>query len=341
MRKQLIRNIGIAVAVLAAAPLIFTVVTTPRPAELKDGRSRVLSEAFNEMAIGSADSRSDGFDPRKAQLEAAKTAETAADPWNNPEAFAFKECVIGDIRTETEFGDLSGYIYRPADDSLAIPKLVIFFSGTGGSNASMIGGAAAQYCRLGATVIGVDYRGFGENGKMASELTEAELYADAKMIFKFSCDTLRYMPEDIILHGFSLGGAVASWLAADLAEADVYVGGLVLHSSILTMTDAAAGTLSLPKPLADLGGWVGGRLTGGAYDTVSHLKRLAAVYGDIPLHFIGGDTTSGDTLSLEVTRINGLSGFSDTSVYNGSEGHQIPDSKQAANMTEDLRVCVN
>ncbi|MDR2404056.1 MAG: hypothetical protein LBD78_08510, partial [Spirochaetaceae bacterium] len=113
-------------------------------------------------------------------------------------------------------------------------------------------------------------------------------------------------------------------------------GGLVLHSSIRTMTRAAAGTLPLPGPLALLFGWLGSWLTGGSYNTALYLRELAKYDPEIPIHFRGGGV--GDDLSLEFTRLDRIPGFRNATVYRGREGHQsaTPGSKQALNMSEGL-----
>ncbi|MDR2070117.1 MAG: hypothetical protein LBP81_01680 [Treponema sp.] len=228
----------------------------------------------------------------------------------------------------------------------------------------MAGMAAAAYNKMGVPMVGVDYRGFGASNNtpplpplIGSTITEASLYQDGRRIYRHVREEMGIPAAGIILNGFSLGGAVAARIAADIAKETARrksagkasggtgtgpcdrgerPGGLVLHSSIRTMTEAAAGTLPLPKPLARIFGELGGRLTGGAYNTALYLRELARYALEIPIHFRGG--AGDDELSLEITRLDRIGGFKNAAIYNGTEGHQStePGSRQGANMTEGL-----
>jgi pimeloyl-ACP methyl ester carboxylesterase len=307
----------------------------------------VLSRAFNEMAIGAGAERIDGYDPPAEQEKRREAGDTGPD--------SFSGSRIESLTIDTGRAVLRGYVYWPDSGAVSSPpRAVIFFSGSGGSNASMAGSAAVAYNRMGVPVIAVDYRGFGTSnnreplpGLDGSNITEASLYQDGHTVYRHVREAMGIEAAGIILHGFSLGGAVAARIAADIAEEASHpgtagsgerLGGLVLHSSIRTMTRAAAGTLPLPKPLAFVFGWLGGRLTGGSYDTAAYLKRLAQYDPGIPIHFRGGSAETGDDLSLEITGLDRIAAFKNSTVYNGGEGHQSaePGSKQAANMTEGL-----
>ena len=217
----------------------------------KGVRTHVISRTFNEMAIGGEDDRHDGFDPRAGSTD-------------------FSASVIEEVSVDRDAGpaargadQLAGYLYRPAGSD-NMRKLVIFFSGSHGSNAAMAEPLAKGYNLKGIPVLGVDYRGFGGSGNRlnGANITEAAIYEDAQAVYRHAVTGLGARPDGIILYGFSLGGAAAAKLAADLAEEGSRPAGLVLHSSIRDMTHAATGTLSLPWPLALAAGWFGGVLTG-------------------------------------------------------------------------------
>jgi pimeloyl-ACP methyl ester carboxylesterase len=322
---------------------------------LSAGRTRVASRSFNEMAIGSGTERIDGFDPRKEQENKhnrGTSAEERSDEGSPPDAsllYDFAGSLIEDLVIKTGTAILRGFLYRPDNAASAETQTaVLFFSGTAGSNASMAGSVAARYNSLGALVIGVDYRGFGESNNRegleqltGATITEASLYEDGMAIYNYATVVLGIAPENIILHGFSLGGAVAAWVAAQTTASgsgDGCLGGLVLHSSIRDMTHAAALTLPLVKPLAYGAGWLGGLLTGGAYNTRAHLEILAWLYPGIPIHFRGGRRKTGDDLGLDATGLERIPGFTDKTVYVGDEGHQSAEleSKTAANMSGGL-----
>lgn len=313
-------------------------------------RTHVLSRSFNEMAIGTDAERCDGYDPKQEQQKWRAPGNTrpehSAESGGASSPDSFSGCIIEDLLIDTGYGNLAGYVYRP--DPAVFPEplgAVIFFSGSGGSNASMAGPAASAYNRLGALVIGADYRGFGRSNNSAGEkqlngsnITEASLYEDGRQIYRYVRDSLGFASERIILHGFSLGGAVAGRVAADAAEGGETPGGLVLHSSIYDMAHAASGTLHLIQPFKFLFGLLGASLTGGDYNTASHLKRLAKYDPRIPIHFRGGSAAAGDDLSLEITRLDRIPGFTARSVFQGKEGHQAGGngSKQGVNMDDGL-----
>ncbi len=85
----------------------------------------------------------------------------------------------------------------------------------------------------GFSFVAWDYRGYGIS---TGRSTEAHAYADAETVWKFVTGELGVPPGDIILHGRSLGGA----LAVDLA-ARHEVAGLVLESAFVTAFRAATG----------------------------------------------------------------------------------------------------
>jgi dienelactone hydrolase len=435
-------------------------------------RKRVISKVFNEMAIGKDEHRCDGFDPLNV-------------PENCEAKKYFANSKIEKIAITSDTEVLIGYVYRPrsTQPDAKSPKtqtVVIFFSGSEGSNAAMIGQAVQTYNNLGAIVVGVDYRGFGESNatdisqKLNSKnITETSLYEDGMKIFEWVRTTFKVPASSVILHGFSLGGAVAARIAAELSyeaisknqtvasansstthtstadtstistsiagvsaasdstrnitainavttnsstsnsvtadtssdstskssvpaastsisqatttntvtasapsdstakasapgentstinpsvtnggtgrEQTIYrstdsnsafqipVGGLVLHSSIRNMSEAASGTLPLPKPLANLFGFLGGLLTGGSYDVALCLKELAKLNPSLKVHFRGG--SEADELSLEKTRLDQFASFFPNSpVFVGSEPHQIfsPPAKTAANLTSGI-----
>jgi pimeloyl-ACP methyl ester carboxylesterase len=339
-----IKSMKRACVLLLAAALVISIVDLfwRRPV-----RKYVLSRSFNEMSLGTDAERFADYDPRKEQREHQAKGDTGPG--------SFYGCVIEDVEIDTSTAILRGYLYLPPGISPSSPKeLVVFFSGSSAPNAAEVGAAASVYNRMGTAVLGVDYRGWGKSNNRpdlppltGANITETHACQDAREIYRYAVETLGVAPNRIILHGFSLGGAMASRTAADIAEEAARTGasrpgGLVLQSSIRDMTSAAAGTLPLPKPLAYMAGWIGGLLTGGDYNTAAHLKRLAKYDPDIPLHFIGGSSANGDQLSLDITRLDRLAealkrpAFTRITSYSGSEGHTNPGGNHAVNFSGDL-----
>jgi pimeloyl-ACP methyl ester carboxylesterase len=112
--------------------------------------------------------------------------------------------------------------------------LVIYFPG----NARHRGFRAANCCILaqtGADVLLFDYRGYGENPGSPSEKNIA---ADAQAICEFAVEALGVHPSNLVLYGESLGGAVATRLAAEMSAADRPPGALVLGWTFPSLAEA-------------------------------------------------------------------------------------------------------
>ncbi len=87
------------------------------------------------------------------------------------------------------------------------PKGVIYYLHGQGENLSHWGVRAEEYVSYGYDVFVIDYRGFG---KSTNNLTELNLMKDAIAGYKYLEN--RYNEQDIIVHGVSLGTAMASYI---------------------------------------------------------------------------------------------------------------------------------
>lgn len=101
------------------------------------------------------------------------------------------------------------------------------------------GGNISHYLRtllvlhqLGHAVLAVDYRGFGRSAGVPSE---SGTYRDAEAAFDYLVRQRRLAPANIVVYGRSLGGAVATWLAAHRRP-----GGLILESTFTRLVDLGA-----------------------------------------------------------------------------------------------------
>lgn len=126
---------------------------------------------------------------------------------------------------------------RAATDSeLASGRpLALYFSGNGGNRAFRIP-ESGVLTRAGADVFLFDYRGYGDNPGSPSEQSFAD---DARAVWQYATHDRQVAPERVILYGESIGGAVATRLAAELCAAGTPPAGLVLRSTFSTLADVA------------------------------------------------------------------------------------------------------
>jgi uncharacterized protein len=110
-------------------------------------------------------------------------------------------------------------------------KVIIFFHGTIGNLTYDLRSIVFLHS-LGASILSIDYPGYGRSEGRPSE---RGCYEAAEAAWDFVCETKRFKSEDVILYGKSLGGAVATYLAAKYR-----CGGLVFHSGFSSIRDMAA-----------------------------------------------------------------------------------------------------
>jgi fermentation-respiration switch protein FrsA (DUF1100 family) len=116
-----------------------------------------------------------------------------------------------------------------------------------------------MFNRLRYSTLIVDYRGYGNStGRPSEEGT----YRDAEAAWDYLRHSRSVRPQDLVIAGESLGGAVATWLAARVQPRAV-----VLHSTFSSVNDLGAGIYwFLPVRLISRIG----------YDNVANLGRIRA-----------------------------------------------------------------
>lgn len=135
-----------------------------------------------------------------------------------------------DIRTED--GESLHAWWVPA--SVRSPEgrgIVLFFHGNAGNISHRLD-YLLMFNRLGYATLIVDYRGYGRSSGVPSE---QGTYRDALAAWQWLAHKRNAAPQDIVLAGESLGGAVASWLAARHAPR-----ALLLMSTFTSVPDLAA-----------------------------------------------------------------------------------------------------
>lgn len=145
---------------------------------------------------------------------------------------------------------------------------VVYFHGNAGNLAGRAE-IARRWAELGLSVLLFDYRGYGLSEGSPSE---AGLYRDGAAAYRHVRRERGVPPDRILLHGHSLGAAVAVKTAVDHPAA-----GLV----------ASAGFATVPSLASRLYGWLPGRAfegwTRNRFDSESRIGRI-----DIPLLVVAG-----------------------------------------------------
>lgn len=210
-------------------------------------------------------------------------------------------------QVRTEQGMLRGATYTPAGYENKQPqKVVLFFSGSGGPSEEQSANAIESHLENGAKVVCLNYRGYGKsetldaNGnKKGTFLSEHSLYNDGMAMYDYVTKPveeggLGYAPENVVLHGYSMGGAVASRVAAEVGQMNIAraiaedrpltesekLGGLIMHSPMPSMKQAAT---------LESGSFAGAiASTSGGYNSIEHTNLARQCDPNLPIHVIGG-----------------------------------------------------
>ena len=114
--------------------------------------------------------------------------------------------------------------FVPGDTS----RVVLYFHGNDGNISHRLY-SIKEWHDLGFSVFIIDYRGYGQSD---GKPTEQGLYRDGRAAWRYLTDDRGIAPDDIIIFGRSLGGSVASWIAAREKPA-----ALIVESSFTSVPD--------------------------------------------------------------------------------------------------------
>lgn len=144
-------------------------------------------------------------------------------------------------------------------ENKAADKVILLFHGNGGNISYRLPLISLLY-RLPASIFIIDYHGYGKSeGKPA----EKNLYLDADAAYNYLIEVKEYQPDQIIVMGSSLGGAVATYLAEKEK-----VGGLVLLRSFTSARDMAQLTMPLyRRPFI----WIRSK-----FDSLERINKISA-----------------------------------------------------------------
>jgi pimeloyl-ACP methyl ester carboxylesterase len=111
-------------------------------------------------------------------------------------------------------------------------KVLLFLHGNGENIAANLN-KAKIFQELGFSVLLIDYRGYGlSEGEFPSE---SQVYEDAQAAWNYLTQDRNIAPENIIIYGHSLGGAIAINLAVQHPEA----AGLIVEGTFTSIQDMA------------------------------------------------------------------------------------------------------
>ena len=140
------------------------------------------------------------------------------------------------ILTSRDNVKLHGW-FLPAKHS---QHVILFFHGNGG-NISHRADSLKIFHSLGLNVMIIDYRGYGKSDGVMSE---QGAYQDAQAAWQYLVTQRGYRPQDIIIFGRSLGGAIATRLATQVDQR-----ALILESTFSSIRDMASQMMPLVSHL--------------------------------------------------------------------------------------------
>jgi hypothetical protein len=117
------------------------------------------------------------------------------------------------------------------------PKVMLYLHGNG-DNIGVNLPHAVLLRSLGISVFLFDYRGYGRSS--GAFPTEPQIYEDAEVAWNYLVTDRKVRPEQIVIYGHSLGGAIAIELASRHPEA----AGLIVESSFTSVLEMARYTVA-------------------------------------------------------------------------------------------------
>lgn len=152
-----------------------------------------------------------------------------------PEDSRLEHMAVSTIQVPTHDGlTLNGWRATPLDRS---PRCaVLFFHGNFG-NRTWCWRTLQMFEELDVEVWLIDYRGYGDNSGTPNE---ADFRKDARSTWSLLTEDHAIPADQIVICGYSLGGAVAVGLASELCESGVSPRGLITVATFPSLADAAA-----------------------------------------------------------------------------------------------------
>jgi uncharacterized protein len=110
------------------------------------------------------------------------------------------------------------------------PQVLLYLPGAGGNKGNNLW-RIKGFHKLGLATLAIDYRGYGQS--KGNFPNESQFYTDSQAAWNYLTQVRRIPPQQIIIYGESLGGAIA----LDLALKHPDAGGLVMQSTFTSMEE--------------------------------------------------------------------------------------------------------
>ena len=139
-----------------------------------------------------------------------------------------------EVRIPTTDGDMLTAVWLENPNA----EFTLLFSHGNGEDLSVVMPFIEQFHSLGYSVLMYDYRGYGTSDGTPSY---RKIKDDASAVYRWLTEEQQVAPKKIIAQGRSLGGGVATWIAAQYD-----VGGLILECSFASALRVKTGVHLLP-----------------------------------------------------------------------------------------------
>ncbi|QTL38893.1 MARTX multifunctional-autoprocessing repeats-in-toxin holotoxin RtxA [Xenorhabdus budapestensis] len=164
---------------------------------------------------------------------------------------AVNQGVAQKVTLRGEIGRLDGYYYRvqsnraqSSSHTSMTNKVVLFIHGSGASAEEQTSKIQPHYQQQGIDMLSVNMRGYGTSDGYPGE---SGMYQDVRTMFRYLVNDRGIKPENIIIHGYSMGAPIAADLARYADRQGMAVSGLLLDRPMPSMSKAITAH-EIPNP---------------------------------------------------------------------------------------------
>lgn len=126
---------------------------------------------------------------------------------------------------------IPAFIFKPKE-FINFNSIIIYCHGNSGDIGTSFMECQILSRNIGCNVLSFEYPGYGLSQDI-NNTNEKRVYTYIRHVYKYARDELRYLPQQIIIYGFSLGTGIAFDLACDKEYPN---GGVILQSPFLSIT---------------------------------------------------------------------------------------------------------